>query len=429
MKRALAALLLLAPGEMAAAAPCAGSLDAAAVVRCALGQSPDIRIARQELQVLAGRHILAETRLPSNPVLSLSGALRHAPTPEGGGLFFNGYLTLSQEVEVAGQREARINLVEDEARAALRRLAVAEQTVAAAVLGAYFDQLAGAQAVALAQELDRTLERFAALAEERLREQLISPVDADLARAERIRIALLRGAVERGHALAQVTLATLLGQGPGPAIELQGDLDPRVAGPGQVPFPASREELITRALALRGEIAAAEMERQIAGRTVALLRRERVPSPTVSIYVQRDGLGEQVYGAGIAVPVPLPWPAGRVRTGEIAEAHARTEQAESAVERVRRQIRQEVALAVAEEQSRAAALALFTPDFLGRVRSDLLVLGEGLAAGQLSVRDALLTQRTLIETLQAHLEARRAYAHAWVELHRATGLPLPGVLP
>lgn len=430
MKRAIAALPLLALGEMAAAAPCAGPLDAATVVRCALNQNPDIQIARQELRALAGRHITAETRLPANPVLSLSGAFRRAPAPEGGRLYLNWYLNLSQEVEIAGQREARITVAEGEAAAALRRLAVAEQTVAALALSVWFDLLAGAQAVTLTRELDQTMTRFAELLEGRLREQLISSVDADLARAERIRVALLRGAVERGYAAAQVTLATLLGHDPvSRPVELQGDLDPRSLVPDQGPLARPIEELIARALALRGEVASAEIERQVATQRIALLRRERVPSLTVSIYAQRDGLDEQVYGAGIAYPLPLPWPAGRVRTGEIVEAHAHAAQAETSLERVRRGVRQEVVLAVADEQLRAAALALFSPEFLGRVRSDLTVLGEGLAAGQLSIRDALLTQRALIETLQAHLEARRAYARAWVELRRAAGLPLPGVIP
>lgn len=429
MNRILAALPLLAFGEMAAADPCAGPFDAAAVVRCVLGKSPDIQIARQELRALAGRHVTAETRLPANPVLSVSGAVRRAPAPEGGRLYLNWYLNLSQEVEVAGQREGRIAVAEGETAAAQRHLAVAEQAVAAAALGVYFDLLAGAQAVALARELDQIMDRFVELAEGRLREQLISSVDADLARAERIRVALVRGAVERGYALAQVTLATLLGQEARGGVELRGDLDPRGLEPEPGPRARPMEELIVRALALRGEIAAAEIERQVAARRIALLRRERVPSLTVSIYAQRDGLDEQVYGAGLAYPLPLPWPAGRVRTGEIAEAHARAEQAETALERVRRQVRREVVFAVADEQSHAVALTLFSPEFLGRVRSDLTVLGEGLAAGQLSVRDALLTQRALIEALQAHLEARRVYAHAWVELRRAAGLPLPGVIP
>ncbi|HEX2571103.1 MAG TPA: TolC family protein [Polyangia bacterium] len=429
MKRALVALPLLALGKVAAAVPCSGPLDAAAVVRCALGQSPDIQISHQELRALAGRHITAETRLPANPVLSVSGAFRRAPAPEGGKLFLNWYLNLSQEVEVAGQREGRIAVAEGESAIALRRLAVAEQAVAADVLGTYFDLLATAQAVALARELDGTMARFVELAEGRLRERLVSPVDADLARAERIRVALLRGAVERDHARAQTTLALLLGQEPGGAIELQGDLDPRGLVPEPGPLAGDMEALIARALTLRGEVASAEIERQVATRRIALLRRERVPSLTISVYAQRDGLDEQVYGAGLAYPLPLPWPAGRVRTGEIAEAHARAEQAETALERVRRQVRREVALAVANEQSHAAALTLFPPEFLARVRSDLNVLGEGLAAGQLSIRDALLAQRALIEALQSNLEARRAYAHAWVELRYAAGLPLPGVLP
>ena len=71
----------------------------------------------------------------------------------------------------------------------------------------------------------------------------------------------------------------------------------------------------------------------------------------------------------------------------------------------------------------------FQPDFVARLRRDLDALSDGIAAGQLSVREALLAERTIIETLQADAEARLAYARAFIELGRAAGRALPGVSP
>ena len=56
----LATIAASATGATAPPAPtrsslCAGPLQAGAVVRCALSQSPEVRLARQELAVLAGQ--------------------------------------------------------------------------------------------------------------------------------------------------------------------------------------------------------------------------------------------------------------------------------------------------------------------------------------------------------------------------------------
>jgi outer membrane protein, heavy metal efflux system len=126
----------------------------------------------------------------------------------------------------------------------------------------------------------------------------------------------------------------------------------------------------------------------------------------------------------VSVPVPLPAPVGRTRAGEIAATLARLRMAEGSLELARRRVRLEVAEAIAELQARQAALALYRGDLLARARRDLAALREAISSRQLPLREALLAQRSLIELLQANLEARLGCAAAWVELRRVAGLPL-----
>ena len=417
-----------APARPAVAQPgaCAGAgpLDAAAAVRCALAGSPEVRLARQELAVLAGKRRSAGVLLPSHPVVTASVADRRlfsgAPQASQAPVV-NWYVTLAQELEIAGQRGARLAEADAETAAQLRRVAVAEQEVAADVLAAYYEVLAAGEEARLAAELSRVADALATASAARAGEALLAPVDADVARAEAVRIALGRFEAERRQSAAQADLAALLGQA-GP-VAVTGSLDEPVPAP---PADVSIEDAVRGALLLRGELGAAEQERSVRLSRVRLQQRLRAPNPTVSLFAQSDGFSERVLGGGLSIPLVLPAPLGPSRAGEIASARAQAEQADTTLEQLRRRVRQEVTRALQAEQTCARELQLFPADLTARARTDLAALGEALAAQKVAIREALLSQRSLIDLLQAHIRSRLAFALARVERLRATGRPLTG---
>lgn len=418
------------PGACAGAG--AGPLDAAAAVRCALAGSPEVRLARQELAVLAGKRRSAGVLLPSHPVLTASVADRRlfsgAPQASQAPVV-NWYVTLAQELEIAGQRGARLAEADAETAAQLRRVAVAEQEVAADALAAYYEVLAAGEEARLAAELSRVADALATASAARAGEALLAPVDADVARAEAVRIALGRFEAERRQSAAQADLAALLGQA-GP-VAVTGSLDepvpaPPADGSADVSADVSIEDAVRGALLLRGELGAAEQERSVRLARVRLQQRLRAPNPTVSLFAQSDGFSERVLGGGLSLPLVLPAPLGPSRAGEIASARAQAEQADTTLEQLRRRVRQEVTRALQAEQTYARELQLFPADLTARARTDLAALGEALAAQKVAIREALLSQRSLIELLQAHIRSRLAFALARVERLRATGRPLTG---
>jgi cobalt-zinc-cadmium efflux system outer membrane protein len=248
---------------------------------------------------------------------------------------------------------------------------------------------------------------------------LLPGVEADVARAEAVRIALLRLEAERRAAADRASLAILIGV-EGTALELPVEI---MAPSESLPDGRTLEQ---QALRLRGELGAAEMERRVLEHRLSLLGRERVPNPTISAFLEQGEINDRIVGIGLSLPLPLPTPIGRTRAGEIAETVAEIRAAESSIEMVRRRVRLEVARGLAAYQARGQAAALFASDLLPRARADLLALREAIATRQLSLREGLLWQRSLIELLQADIEARLSLARTWVEVHRVTGLPFTG---
>lgn len=400
------------------ATACARPADADAVVRCALAASPEVRIARAQAEAAAGRRQTAGVLLPSNPTVIGVASNRRRPPPEEASVI-NWSVALQQELEIGGQRAARIDEADAASAAQLRRAKVAEQEVAAAALAAYYEALAAHESVRFATQLAATAQALATYADARAKEALVAGVEADVARAEAARIGLTRFEAERRAAEARATLALLL------------DVDPaRLVLPDGLPVAATPAlpagSLEERALGLRGEIAAADMERQVLEHRLAVVRRERVPNPTLSAFLERGEINDRIIGVGLSFPLVLPSPVGRSRAGEIAETLAQIRAAESSLELVRRRVRMEVARALSAFTSRSAAAGLFGRDLLGRAQADLSSLREAIASRQLTLREGLQWQRSLIELLQADIDVRLGQALAWVELRRVVGLPLAG---
>ena len=199
---------------------------------------------------------------------------------------------------------------------------------------------------------------------------------------------------------------------------IEGDLVPLAVA------DAAPSRLADQASASRAEVGVARAEVLAGERRVGLLRRSRIPNLTLSAFLQNDGFNERVIGGGVSLPIPLPAPLGRTNAGEIAEATALTRRAETEVERIERRVRLEAILAAQAFASRKRELEAFDPGRVSRAEQSLSSLAQEIAAGRLSIRDAVVSQQALIELLQAQLEARRALCLASVELGRAAGIPL-----
>jgi outer membrane protein, heavy metal efflux system len=415
---AAALLAVTSRAAMAEDAACASRITRANVVPCALRASLPVRVEREAANAVEGRYRGVSALLPSNPVLSLSGGRRAGGTDGSTGSTLNWYASLAQEVEVAGQRGARQHAVDQERIAQSKRVALSEREAALGAVEALFEVVADDEQVLLAKRLEATSDATAVIARARAESGLLSSVEADVAEAAALRQGQVRRAAERRASSARGDLAVALALDPRRPPIVQGDLT-----------PLSGLDAIARASAThpapdRLEVQALDAERGAFEARADAFRRTRVPNPTVSVFVQNDGFNERVYGAGIALPIPLPGGVGRTYGGEIEESEALGRRRAVETEQRRRETRLELLKASNAYESRRREVEAYRPERLERAEHSLTDIATELQSGRLALRDVLLAQQALIEMLVASVEARRALALASVELARAAGLPL-----
>jgi outer membrane protein TolC len=382
-----------------------GPLDREAVIACAQVESPRVAADEAARQAVGERRRSARVVLPSNPELEVSAATRRAV---GIPRAWNMYATLRQELEVGGQRRRRIDVAEAELDVASARVRTSRRDATAEALLAYYDLLAARERRALVEQAQRVSAALATLAGARMDAGAEAGVAADL--AEIAAVALDRRVVEqaRDEAMASAMLARSLGLEPAELPPVMGELAPIDV----LESPADPAQ--------RSELAEADAGVRLRGRETALIRRELVPNPGVSLFVHRDGFAENVLGAGFTLPLPVPL-LGRSAKGRVAEARAR--EREAALERaaVERGVGLESELALEELRARRAIAALYQQDLLARARADLDAIATALAEGRFDVRTALLAQQQLLEFLEADIDARHALCSAAVEAVRALG--------
>ena len=67
----------------------------------------------------------------------------------------------------------------------------------------------------------------------------------------------------------------------------------------------------------------------------------------------------------------------------------------------------------------------YSPELMGRINEDLHSIRKAILSGQMNIRDALLTQQSLISLKLSYIQSKLEYYLSIVEVLRASGLPFP----
>lgn len=391
------------------------------VARCAVKVSAAVRSDEQATAAATGRRAAATPWFPANPLLTLSAARRGA-TP-GNSPVLDLYGTLSQEIEIAGQRGARLRAADADTSARRDDMVATRRRVAAAALTAYFDALAARDALLVARRLEATGAQIAKVTRSRADAGVTSSLDAEVMEATSLRLAQSRVSAEREQRRATATLTTLLGQDPlRSSITIDGALEPLPGSDALLASTASR-------VLDRPEVRSLVHEQQSFAATADVYRRGRYPNVTLQVYAQNDGYNEKVFGGGFSAPIPLPEPVGRRNEGQIAENEALARRSSERADAVTRELTTDLAIAIAEYETRRTEADLYTADRVTRTGTILAELGKEIEAGRLPVRDAIVAQQQLIDVLRGYVDTRRALCVSSVKLALAANAPIDGGSP
>src|SRR5579884_3901332 len=367
--------------------------------------NPDVLAARQELEVARGRLVKARYWNPFNPEVGGQGARRDFAS---GGRATNYGVSVSQEVEIAGQRSQRI---EEAERNSTR--------IEADVKRAFFAALAAERRLALQRAIENLNGRVRDAASVRVRAGESPAMEANLAEIRYGQSRKETIAAETEVIVARLELKRLLGLPPEQAIEPSGELR---GAARTVPLG----EALTRALDRRPDLLAAKAELERVGAEQALTRRLRLPNPTLEGFYEteseRPGRADGIAGGGLRIPLPV----FDRKQGELVALAAQENQARHLVDATRRTIEKEVAGALREYDAARRTVEVFEHDVLARVEENFGFIETSYREGKISLLDLVVVENDLVQAQLSYVDSLTRFRTAEADLERAVGGPLEG---
>lgn len=376
----------------------------------ALRNNPELQVLEQSIASAKGGVVTARTF--QNPELSVAPGMRRTRTESGTQKEFHGELTLSQLFKFPGKRALEIALAQRGVDASQLALEAFRFQIAAKVRRAFYEMLGAQRTITVRTEQVESAKTFAESARKRAESGFAGDFEtiksqADLIGAQKA-LAEARGRV----AAARIALNTLIARPPSARLEVTGSLL-NIVPPGE------SAGFVALALARNPALRAQELAAEKAGLSLRATRFGRRPDFAIGPSVEYLN-DEQTYGIGVTMALPL-WDQ---KKGEIQKATAEQQKALSELEKLRAEVRGEVTKSAEALRLASAQLALYSPEFLEKLKAFVQQTEQGYAQNATTLIIYLDAKRTYFGTLTDYYEALSKVAESRADLESAVGVPL-----
>ena len=377
----------------------------------ALRNNPEVR--SFEAGVASAKGGVRTARVYASPELSVAPGVRRTTDANGSQKDFHGNFELSQLFQFPGKRALKIAIAEKSVATQQFALEGFRFALAAKIRRAFYELLAAQKVSVLRSDQVDSAKTFVESSRRRAESGYASDFETLKSQAELI--AAQRGLFEaQGKVTAShVTLNTLLGRAPDFAFSVTGSIE---SASGQ---SISRSEFLSLAMARNPSLRALGVQAEATGLTLRSTRFGRRPDFAIGPQVEYTK-DEQIYGVGVTIALPF-WDR---KQGEIETATAEQERALAEIEKTRLEIAGAVTKSTKDLQLAREQLALYTPDFLERLKSLVAQAEQSYAQSATSLLIYLDAKRTYFDTLANYYDALGNVAEQRAELESAVGVPL-----
>jgi len=372
-------------------------------VAVALWNNPGFQLALAELGIQ--RAELVQAGLLPNPVLSVLFPL--GPKQ----LEFAAKLPL----EFLWLRPGRLAAAEYDCEKVAALLVQAGLDVIRDVRAAFADVRLAARRAELSDEVAALLDRGSELAQARLRAGDVSELEAAAPGVEALGARADAARARRDVAAAREQLRALLGLGEGPRPEFV------LRPPGEERPVVDEAVLVSRALAARPDLRAAEMGVQASAERAGLSNWDFLALSGILDANDRKGKDGVEVGPGAELPIPL-FDRGQ---GRRARADAELEKASRHYVAVRERIAAEVRLARVRYLAAREALEISRAQIVATLEEAHRRAERAHEAGETSALPVLEAARRLADARRREAESEAELHRAKAELERSVGRNLP----
>lgn len=421
--RLASSLLLVAPTISAGEGPARATSSEGVVslpdlLAHAAEHAPENRLARVGRARGDVARAAASPLFPSNPTLAAMLGPRFA----GDRRATDFQLSLSQAVEVAGQRGLRRHVADHVARRLDAEAAAVAWHVRCNVVRDYHLAAVAALGIGFAERALRSAEEVLAVMQRRVAAGDATAMDARRSESDVARAREALVVAQRDRRLALIDLAAEAGWPPTEPLGTAPDLEPPVPPPPLaklLPSPRGRHP----------ELAARRAARVEADARAELAARAGWPNPVLGVQLTREGAVGSPENDIVLGTLELPLPFWQRNQEQRAESRSEALAARVNEDLEARAVTARVARAHAELDAAAARVALLAQSSRPSLASALELLQKGFEAGEVELDDLIDGRERLLEAERAVLEATADYYRARADLESASGAELPRESP
>ncbi len=395
-------------------------LSLADAIERAAGATTEVSEGRRDLSLAKAEAVRSGVWLPSDPQISVGAyhsTIKEDVFNDDGELIDRrGYgpnytFSISQELEIAGQRGLRVEAAGKGTQRARLALRFQKENLVALVRTAFVHALAEGEKLAVAQQASEAMQGL--VLSHRGEAERADASELLTTNQLRIQQALARNQIaqaQRSKNQALGALRRLCRIPDNEEIELIGQLDPHVQD------LAGRQELVRRGLSNRVDLAALQKGLEAADASLTAKQRARIPNLTVSASVSQFA-GATLAGGEITAPVPLFFG----NAGDVEEVIADRNESARALDLLKAEISKEVSDAYEDCVAAAASVRAYHEEILPLHEDNVRLQRRLVSRGDADVSDLM---GVLIDFGAARMDAVGAteeYHTAQIELRRVVG--------
>ncbi|MCH9648176.1 MAG: TolC family protein [Deltaproteobacteria bacterium] len=356
---------------------------------------------------------LIEARIyPHNPQLELEIGIRRSLESTASDYGF----TISQELEIAGQRGKRLTLANQELAAAKAIRGRYQQLLALQVETA-FAKAVRAREILTVSETDAVLAKdMLDFSKRRLDRGAATQIEVNLAQASAGRAERRLQRALADYATARSLVAEVVGVDPQVQPEPIGDLMPPTFEPPDI------DGLLELARQNRADLGSIQHLEQAAESAIQVALAESRPNLTLGTFFRQEEGTDEILGATLGLSLPI----FQRNQGQVARHRAKHQRLRYERDSLSLGIRQEVIGASNDFVAAQAAAEFLQHQVLGTLEENVELMQRSFAAGRIGITEVVTLRREFVATNLEYIEALADLWFARIALDRATGSPTAG---
>ncbi len=376
-------------------------------IEIALEQNLELAAKRKRLDHADAKLKKASLLFPSNPKIETEIGSRNSS--EDRHTDYN--VSLSQEVEVFGQRRKRLEVAQKNIEGITFHIKDAEREIIANVKSIFFQALTIQEVVKLQYQAADIFKRLRDATQERYKAGAIASLELN---SIQIQYGLVKQQLNRAKNDFQkklTELKLLLSLKKDKPLNIIGDLSYK-------PIQLNLDDLLTSAFKHRPDLKASEFEKERATSEIALRKVEIIPNPELSGFFNREEGSDDIVGGKISISIPI-WDR---KQSELKRARTAKDIAEINIENKYLQIENEINSAYHSFIAAVQSINIFDNEIIPQVDENLKLNEVSYSEGKINFINFLTVQNNLIETKAIYLNTLLNYKKAIINLETVTGI-------